>query len=225
MVDILYTLSVCFAYSEAKSFPAGDSKMNAQANLDVVAQALPSDDAKFTDALVNNELCEAAQAWVSEYTGDFQYLVDMRRDFQNFGSLSTGKARGVLNCMRNEILKAQKTSAPTSTPTSTFPLGLNRYCIEIDGRERFFSINQPTKGKWEGYLFLDELFGAPGDFRKNPIKGNHKAEVLSLLGNDSDALARFGWKFQVCGMCASPLTDATSRELGIGPVCMGKLNS
>ena len=105
----------------------------------------------------------------------------------------------------------------------TFLPGLNRYAVTIDGKMRFFSLNQPTKGKWEGYRFLDELFGAPGDFRKQAIRGNHKAEVLTLLGNDSDALARFGWKFQVCGMCASPLTDASSRELGIGPVCMRKL--
>ncbi len=205
--------------------------MNAQANLDVVARALPGQgpDGKFDDtdvlidALADNELCNAAEAWVSEYTGDFQYLVDMRRDIERFGSLSTGKTRGVLNCMRNEVLRAQKSPAPTSTPTGNFLPGLNRYCIEIDGRERFFSINQPATGKWAGYLFLDELFGAPGDFRKQAIRGNHKAEVLTLLGNDSDALARFGWKFQVCGMCASPLTDATSRELGIGPVCMRKL--
>ena len=79
--------------------------MSAQANLDVVARALPANDAKFTDAdilidaLADNELCNAAEAWVSEYTGDFQYLVDMRRDIERFGSLSTGKTRGVLNCM------------------------------------------------------------------------------------------------------------------------------
>ena len=183
-----------------------------------------SDEDILLDALDNNDLCNAAEAWVSEYTGTFQYLVDMRRDVDRFGSLSTPKTRGVLNCMRNEILKAQKPSAPTSTTTGNFLPGLNRYCIEIDGRERFFSINQPTTGKWEGYLFLDELFGAPGDFRKQAIRGNHKAEILNLLSNDSDALARFGWKFQVCGMCASPLTDATSRELGIGPVCFAKLD-
>ena len=186
---------------------------------------------KFTDADLQpnahngfgSHLHTEAEIWVSEYDGNFQFLIDMRRDKNNTGILSVGKARGVLNCMRNEILKAQKPTAPTSTPTGNFLPGLNRYCIEIDGTERFFSINQPTTGKWEGYLFLDELFGAPGDFRKNPIKGNRKTEVLNLLSNDSDALARFGWMFQVCGMCASPLTDATSRELGIGPVCMGKL--
>jgi hypothetical protein len=203
--------------------------------LDVVARLMNTDE-KFTDDDLTDIyygpgsrvriLKNAAEAWVSEYNGTFQYLVDMRRDLESYGVLSASKARGVLNCMRNEILRGQKASAPATSAElggGTFLPGLNRYAVTIDGKLRFFSLNQPTEGKWKGSRFLDELFGAPGDFRKEAIKGNAKFQILSAIGGDPDALARFGRELGACGVCGSPLTDAASREAGIGPVCMAKL--
>ena len=199
--------------------------------LDVVAEYMnPAE--KFTDDDLSTgtsgrfgALQTAAETWVREYNGDFTFLKDMRYTVRTYGSLSLSKTRGVLNCMRNEILRAQKASTPTSADLGggTFLPGLNRYAVTIDGKMRFFSLNQPTKGKWEGYRFLDELFGAPGDFRKEPIRGNAKFQILGVIGGDPDALARFGKELGACGVCGSPLTDAASREAGIGPVCLAKL--
>ena len=200
-------------------------------------------DEKFTDAdlepTAHNgqgpSLRMMADNWVSEYTGNFQYLIDMKADANRYGVLSTSKARGVLNCMRNEILRARNTPQHPATPATpaatsadlgggTFLPGLNRYAVTMDGKMRFFSVNQPTEGKWVGSRFVDELFGAPGSFRKFSLRGNAKYEVLSVIGGDPDALARFGRELGACGVCGSPLTDEASREAGIGPVCMRKLD-
>jgi hypothetical protein len=190
-------------------------------------------DEKFTDtdltlAAHNGQgpgLHHQAEIWVREYDGTFQYLKDMCRDLGAHGTLTLGKARGVLNCMRSEILQARNTPLlPRSAEVvGAFLTGLNRYAVTIDGKMRFFSVNQPTEGKWKSYCFVDELFGAPGSFRKFSLRGKAKQEVLSAIGGDPDALARFGKELGACGVCGSPLTDVASREAGIGPVCMAKL--
>ena len=197
-------------------------------------------DEKFTDADLAPDahngqgpsLRMMADNWVSEYTGNFQYLLDMKADVSRYGVLSVSKARGVLNCMRNEILRARNTPqhpATPATPATPAPLaehilpGLNRYAVSIDGKMRFFSVKRPEEGRWVGYTFVEELFGAPGAFRKHDVRGNAKDVVLAAIGGDPDALARFGRELGACGVCGSPLTDEASREAGIGPVCMAKL--
>jgi len=201
--------------------------------LDVVAEYMhPAE--KFTDDDLSTgtsgrfgALQTAAETWVREYSGDFTYLKDMRYTVRTYGSLSLSKTRGVLNCMRNEILRAQKAPQSSATPaphTAHILPGLNRYAVDMDGKMRFFSVKRPEEGRWVGYTFVDELFGAPGSFRKTTVRGNAKDVVLSAIGGDPDALARFGKELGACGVCGSPLTDEASREAGIGPVCMAKLD-
>jgi hypothetical protein len=73
-------------------------------------------------------------------------------------------------------------------------------------------------------VFVVRLLGAPGDFREVPIRDRgERARILADIGADPEAASvRFGQEVGICGRCGSPLTDATSRARGIGPVCAEK---
>jgi len=174
-------------------------------------------DAKFVDEDVTPELLAAAEAYAADYNGSFAFMRDMRASLENWSSLSTPKARGVLNCMRAEILRAEKPVTVVAAVAS------NRYATYISGKLRFFKVNTPEEGRWAGYTFVEELFGSPGAFHRVSIKDRAARNgILAAIAGDGDALARFGIELGACGMCGSPLTDEESRALGIGPVCRNK---
>lgn len=100
---------------------------------------------------------------------------------------------------------------------SDVPAG--RYAIEFGEKMRFFHVNRPDSGRWKDYVFVieqagSELFSIRSTTRRN--------EILRLIANDSDSLARYGQELGSCGMCGCKLTDETSRSIGIGPVCRSK---
>lgn len=94
-----------------------------------------------------------------------------------------------------------------------------RYAIKINDKMRFFEVNAPDKGRWAGYVFVNEQAGS----ELFPIRNNkQRADILNMLAKDSEALARYGQELGYCGMCNRELTDETSRAIGIGPVCRNK---
>lgn len=176
--------------------------------------------AKFTDADVTLELGAEAISYAKTYTGDFPYLVDMYTNLSKGKVLSVPQIRGILNCLRAQILASQK--AQDSKPQDSHNVPSNRYAVTIEGKLRFFKVNNVEAGKWEGWVFVEELFGSQGSFNHVAIKGKAKFDILKAIAQDEDSLARFGQELGICGMCASPLTDEESRAIGIGPVCRNK---
>jgi hypothetical protein len=96
---------------------------------------------------------------------------------------------------------------------------------EEKGVLQFFQVDHGKVGsRWEGYVFVKRLVGAPGDFARYPLRYAEGRRVLERIQADpKGASQRFGLHFTVCGRCSSPLTDETSRAEGIGPKCRAKL--
>jgi len=185
----------------------GDTAMTNTA----IANALDSE-SKFTDSQVTPELREAGLAYLATYEGGFSYLVDLKR--RNPADLSLGQVRGVLNCVRAEILRANNDKFWDGVADG-------RYAITLDGKLRFFRVNTPTAGRWSGFTFVTEIFGG-GAIKA--IRGLEvRNEVLAGIANDPKALARFGQELGSCGKCGRVLTDEESRAIGIGPVCREQL--
>lgn len=69
--------------------------------MDTALTALDWADYKFTDRDVRDHpiLVDVARNYLIQYTGDFEFLLDMRRKCEH---LTIPQARGVLNCMRND---------------------------------------------------------------------------------------------------------------------------
>jgi Family of unknown function (DUF6011) len=88
------------------------------------------------------------------------------------------------------------------------------------GGVKFYHIDRPTSGKWDGYVFLSEQSGD----NRIPIKRQHlKKLIMEEIALDPKAATLlFGHKLGICGVCNRSLTDADSRAAGIGPVCAKK---
>lgn len=110
------------------------------------------------------------------------------------------------------------------SPIPDVPVG--RYALVEDGGAatggilRFYQVNESKAGN----LWLQQLFGAPGDYRKEYVKGMRAARIMKAIHEDpQEAGLRYGKESGVCGVCRSPLTNAHSLERGIGPVCAKKM--
>lgn len=87
----------------------------------------------------------------------------------------------------------------------------------------FYQVDRPTEGRYKGRTFVKRLIGAPGSYRKEPVRGMREARVLQAIAKDPrEASLRYGKESRVCGVCHSPLTTEASRARGIGPVCASK---
>jgi len=170
-------------------------------------------EAKFVDEDVTPELHEAGLAYLATYEGGFTYLVDLKR--RNPANLSVGQVRGILNCIRAEVLRVQDAG------DDQLMVNDGRYAIVMTDKLRFFKVNTPTEGRWAKMTFVNEVFGGG---RRDPVRNRQfRQTVLQAIADDSDALARYGQELGECGVCGRELTDEQSRAIGIGPVCREKL--
>lgn len=124
-------------------------------------------------------------------------------------------------------------------PQSSVPAG--RYALpHAEDVIAFVQVDRPEKGRYAGRVFVKRLYGAPGDFRKVDLPRAEQARILAVLEADTlhdvfrddddvehvqsltgprAAAVRFSRHFTVCSACLSPLSDALSRQRGLGPVC------
>lgn len=94
-----------------------------------------------------------------------------------------------------------------------------RYAVhdrEYD-RWRFFRVDQPESGRWQGYTFINEQAGDEFYPIKHP---DRQLDVLAMITDDPDAaMQAYGQLIGRCALCNKQLTDEESRRIGIGPVC------
>jgi hypothetical protein len=77
--------------------------------------------------------------------------------------------------------------------------------------------------EFNGTLYVRRLDGAPGDFTRSRMTLPQVTELMNLIKQDPHKYAKiFGEHYTCCGSCGSPLTDARSRELMLGPECRKK---
>ena len=169
---------------------------------------------KFVNEDVTSDLHRAGLTYLADYAGNFDYLCDLKT--RKADNLSTGQVRGILNCIRAEILR----EGEAKLAGDALEVANGRYCIRIGEKLRFFHVNAPTKGKWVGFTFIKEFFG--GGQEVNIRNRENRNQILGAIAQDSDALARYGRELGFCGVCGRELTDEESRAIGIGPVCRAK---
>lgn len=91
------------------------------------------------------------------------------------------------------------------------------------GSWKFYQVDKPDQGRWKGYTFVKQLIGAPGSYRKLPIRfAGAQAILKEIEANPKQAMIDYGLQSGVCGRCSSPLTDPDSLARGIGPKCAAK---
>jgi len=82
----------------------------------------------------------------------------------------------------------------------------------------FWFVRVPDTGKWQGYRFVRRIIGGHSP---QPVRaGESVAALQAILEDGTDAAAHlFAQELGRCYRCGRDLTDETSRQLGIGPVC------
>lgn len=219
-------------------------ELNLKTPLDAAREVAATIGRKFTDDDMTPELRRAALDYILEYTGDFEFVVDLRRKKK----LSIGQLRGALNVMRAEVLRAMPVPTEAVGDEATFAAIIRLFRTATDsklahpklrlataeGQPVELSIAGPkakcpgsitvTSGGgywnaiWYGRVTPDGVF--------EPSRANCPAGVCPLLrqlaADPAETLASYGRLTGNCGCCTKPLTDERSTLVGYGPVCAKK---
>lgn len=121
-------------------------------------------------------------------------------------------------------LKKRPQEGTTATHGAGWPdVRAGRYAIEDpdDGVLKFYHVDRPTEGRWQGRIFLS----VRASDEKHPIRDHaKKSRIMDKIAiAPKAAMLRFGQEIGACGHCGRTLTNAESREIGIGPICRGKM--
>lgn len=92
------------------------------------------------------------------------------------------------------------------------------YCAEYQGVLRFYAVRE-GKGKWEGRTFLNRF---KSDELGRVYRDEQTEVYAQILADPQAAQTKFAAETTHCYACGRRLTDAVSRELGIGPDCRGR---
>lgn len=174
---------------------------------------------------VTDSLRRAAAIWARDYTGSFEFMVEMRAKAAT-GRFSAMQAKATLNCWRADLLRAaDRPATPAAAPAgdvAAIPEG--RYAYTTEAGHTGFAKVEHGEGAWAGHVFVRLLVGAPGAFRTERTSRAASAAILAKIAADGPEAAsvRFGHEVGQCGRCGSPLTNEESRRAGIGPDCAKK---
>lgn len=132
--------------------------------------------------------------------------------------ISLPRASEFIARLKERPRKTSQTPATAGREQGLPDVPAGRYALrEADGVTRFYRVDRPEEGRWAGWTFLK--IQASDDL--HPIKDRvRKGEVLRAIAADPAAASKlYGQELGHCGVCGRTLTDETSREYGIGPVC------
>lgn len=120
---------------------------------------------------------------------------------------------------------------PLADLLGTLPAGkyaLPRFLVEMSLRDMkmphgdflFVEIRN-----YRGRIQILRLSGAPGRFNRFRMPTSDSLFLARAIEEDPYKYTKlFADHYKVCGRCAAELTDQTSRELGLGPVCVKYFN-
>lgn len=168
-----------------------------------------------------------AKDFVLAYKGTFEFLLDIKSRFADdpFYELSPAQVGAVLRCKANEERQRAPREA-SGIDLSVLPKGSHHYAVtNADGNTTFLQIDNIDEGNWEGWVFVKQIIGGGNEQRlgkqrpDSTYDGQWPSLIKLTLDNPSESMARYGRELGHCGWCGKTLTDATSRSIGIGPVC------
>lgn len=129
---------------------------------------------------------------------------------------------------RAERAKAEAAVAtdPNALDLSGIPSGM--YAVPGGETRLKLRINHVTKGKWLGFIFVDDgaEYGARQKYGMQKPGGKYVGKLVEQLrtiaANPMEASAAYGRLVGVCGICGRKLEDEQSVAFGIGPICRAK---
>jgi len=123
------------------------------------------------------------------------------------------------------LIRAAGHRAAIARPDVRWSLPGARYALENgDGVLRFYQVWRSRNGEAERLYVLhgpDGSDGSDGSALPRPV-ANAIVKKIEQAGTRECAI-RYGNEIGACSKCGRRLTNTLSRELGIGPVCGGRM--
>lgn len=127
--------------------------------------------------------------------------------------LTKAQASAFIDYLLTLPMKERKHALDTEVPAG-------RYAIDINDTLWFVKVDRPEHGRWAGHTFVSRQLGSD-DTRINRAQQRLVLETILKTGIRESAI-RYGHELGECAICGRELTNESSRNAGIGPVCAAK---
>lgn len=175
-----------------------------------------------------------ALSFVRTYSGTFGLILDIRAD-RRFGSaymrLSERQVDAILNSRDRDLARAESNqidrelyadeqyASRSSQPVATPPTVITEGMYTVDGQP--WKVQHTRADHTRLYAKRLDVIDGKGTWEY--VTGG-----LSVIRSQGVAMTleeaqAFGKLYGICAVCGAELTDETSIERGIGPVCAGRL--
>lgn len=205
-------------------------RFNPTTNDDIFAAKAAANEKFTTDDVDTIEgLDIIAETYAFDYDGDFEFMVEMRNTVLRRGMLTSGQAKGVLNCMLADWRRAHRSApnaevVPAPTPIDRDAILDGTYTVVLpDDTWKTLKIETVPENSWgdnySGWTFVKLLTGPDnttsftnigfvlpsGEFRlKNAYSSNTQLHqiALGLLTGSKDELHKAGVAYaRISGRC------------------------
>lgn len=176
-------------------------------------------------------------AWWTDSTFDF--AISMRAAVERFGSLTPNQLAAAYRCI--DKLEASKQAAVERRASAqsidvglieiafarAFSKGVKKPKMRLG---EFVFSRAPDSGRNAGSIYVVEketgtYLGKVFEgkfFRANTCSTEVEAQIIAMAGSPKDSAIAYGRRTGSCAICGRELTDGTSIDRGIGPICADK---
>jgi len=183
------------------------------------------------------EALHEAVEYAKAYDGQFEFMLAMKAKVLADRPLSKNMVFAILRTKEHDLRVAAMRKVETGAKVdvggspgvdlSGLPKGRTRYAVEnASGELTFIQIDnlQGEQGKWGGWIFvrqqLSDWTERRGSQRPGSLyKGVWASLLEKVLAAPREAMQRYGDELGICARCGRTLTNAISRDYGIGPDC------
>ncbi len=167
-------------------------------------------------------------AWLRSYTGTDSFLLSIKAADARYGLTDRQYEAAKKNMER--ALAPKPAGVPVEgLDLSSLPKGTTYHAARnAEGKLNFLRIDNVESGSWAGWVFVKQVIGGNPDERRGSQKpgtayrGTMQYELKDIVAQPNSTMSEYGRELGYCARCNRHLTDATSRELGIGPECRKK---
>lgn len=96
-----------------------------------------------------------------------------------------------------------------------------RYAIVTAEGLRFYHVDMPQSGKWAGRVFVSVQ--ASDDLHPIRNKQSRESILAQIAADPKGAMQRYTEEIGSCAICGRTLTNETSLERAIGPICAARM--
>ena len=212
------------------------------------ATAAAKRDAKANELAANVELFKQANpdaaAWLQTNAAKgFEFAVSLNDALNRYGSLTEKQLAAVERCVARDQERRQQWAAERVAREAAAP------SVSIAAIETAFATAKGTGVRWPKLRLADFVFSPAGENSKNAgaiyVKAREDDQylgkiqngrffkvrectderelaVIEVASNPKEAAVAYGKRFGSCSVCGRELTNHTSIDAGIGPICAEK---